>query len=105
VLGRFLIRLGTVVVLALVIGSLLSRLAGAIDSDVLPPAGATVPGMTITPIPLTGPGVAVLEKSWLGSGNVGRNIIAAHGGRPCEPADGNAINQRIEIGPDAHRTY
>ncbi|MBI4934684.1 MAG: copper resistance protein CopC/CopD [Actinobacteria bacterium] len=29
----------------------------------LPPAGATVPGMTIDPIPLTGPGVAVLEKS------------------------------------------
>jgi hypothetical protein len=29
----------------------------------IPPAGATVPGMTIDPIPLTGPGVAVLEKS------------------------------------------
>jgi putative copper export protein/methionine-rich copper-binding protein CopC len=29
----------------------------------LPPAGSTVPGMTIAPIPLTGPGVAVLEKS------------------------------------------
>jgi len=38
-LRRYLLRFGTVVVLALVMGSLLSRLAGAIDSDNLPPAG------------------------------------------------------------------
>jgi copper transport protein len=39
-----------------------SGLAG-LTVNFLPPAGATVPGMTIDPIPLTGPGVAVLDKS------------------------------------------
>ena len=39
-----------------------SGLAG-LTVNFLPPAGATVPAMTIDPIPLTGPGVAVLEKS------------------------------------------
>lgn len=36
---------------------------GGLTVNFLPPAGSTVPGMTIDPIPLTGPGVAVLEKS------------------------------------------
>lgn len=39
-----------------------SGLAG-LTVNFIPPEGATVPGMTIDPIPLTGPGVAVLEKS------------------------------------------